>query len=292
MNTQINPIVVPIDFSTYSINALHQGYFMARLMRTDLVLVHVIPSMLSFGESSTLSFSNPEHRTIYSEITDRLDELVNQEDIMGGVEVSYQISRGNVAKEVIKVADSIDASFIIMGTRGGDANDQVDIGTNAYQVSSGANCPVITYRSNIKQRGFKSILLPIDTTIYSRQKVKTATFMAYLFDAKIHILGISSEIGSEIEHKLTILCKQVYEYISEYNIARSVTIATGKKITDFILEMAQKVEADVICITTEKEPGIEDIFMGETAQRLVRKSQVPILSIKPIPISEIYEFGT
>jgi nucleotide-binding universal stress UspA family protein len=47
-----------------------------------------------------------------------------------------------------------------------------------------------------------------------------------------------------------------------------------------ILKAADKERADVIVIGTNGRTGLDEMLMGSTAERVVRKSPVPVLTVR------------
>jgi nucleotide-binding universal stress UspA family protein len=49
---------------------------------------------------------------------------------------------------------------------------------------------------------------------------------------------------------------------------------------DKILEKAKTLEADLLCLGTTGKGGVDRLFLGSVAGRLVRMSQCPVLTIR------------
>jgi nucleotide-binding universal stress UspA family protein len=48
-----------------------------------------------------------------------------------------------------------------------------------------------------------------------------------------------------------------------------------------ILRVARKKKADLIILTTHGRTGLSHLLMGSTAEKVVRKSSSPVLTIRP-----------
>ena len=53
-----------------------------------------------------------------------------------------------------------------------------------------APCPVITIQQHAKKLGFTNIVMPIDNSLHSRQKVDHVIRLASIYKANVHILGL------------------------------------------------------------------------------------------------------
>src|SRR5204862_8296422 len=117
---------------------------------------------------------------------------------------------------------------IVMSTHGASSYRAMFIGSNAQRVMTLSDISVLTLLKKIDQSGFKNILLPIDNSLHSREKVKLAMQMAELFKAKIHVIGLpDSEEKKELD-KFQIKLKSVERMITEDNLSFSTTVIHEK----------------------------------------------------------------
>ena len=65
-----------------------------------------------------------------------------------------------------------------MGTHGASGFEKLWVGSNAYRVASAAPCPVITIRETFEKETFSRILVPLDNSKETRQKIPMAIFFA------------------------------------------------------------------------------------------------------------------
>jgi len=66
------------------------------------------------------------------------------------------------------------------------------IGSNAYRIISATDRPVITIRRGNCPENIDKIVLPVDNTIDSRQKVPFTVELAKIFRSEIHVVGIQT----------------------------------------------------------------------------------------------------
>ncbi len=58
--------------------------------------------------------------------------------------------------------------------------------------------------------------------------------------------------------------------------------AVGEPATE-ILEVAKQQRADLLVLGTHGRTGLEHALMGSVAERVVRKSRCPVLTVRPVP---------
>ncbi|MFO7659043.1 MAG: universal stress protein [Bacteroidales bacterium] len=135
----------------------------------------------------------------------------------------------------------------------------------------------------------KHIVLPIDTTPETREKVPFTTALAILLVAKVDILTISEFDLPDILQRLSEYALQVSMYMNQFGVKNSINHANGMNQTDITIEFAQSKQADLISIVTEQEKSISNILLGSHAHQMINKSPVPVLLFPTRQIGVISE---
>ena len=251
------PIIVPIDFSENSLEALKQAIFLARLRSCEIKMVYVGSSDNAKG---------------------KFDDLMNQHR---DVTINYETAEGSVHKSIVTIAEKSKAQFIIIGTHGRSGFQELFMGSTAFRVVGTAPCPVISLRKATKGGKIKHIVLPLDTTPESRQKVDQVGKLADTYGSFVHLLGVSTYSDDQTKLKLELILELGSEKLKAVGVRHDMTIRPGGNITEKTLKFAKEKNADLIGIMTEQEPNIASILMGVFAQQMVNHSPIPVLSIRP-----------
>ena len=179
-----NTILVPVGFSQQSLIALTQSYNLARFTDSDILLISVIEEQPALIK---LLGRNKEEEKGKEELVKRaLESLAKEVKEKSGLSVKIKIARGKVYEQIIKVANEIKPQFIIMGTTGtADGIRGRFIGTNTMRVVHETTFPVITIHGKEHHNGCKNILLPLDLSKITKEKVQSAiNFAKYFKDRK------------------------------------------------------------------------------------------------------------
>ncbi len=180
-------ILVPIDFSNDSIRALEHAILLSKKLNYNIRLIHVKRQNADYDASFNF---NDFDEVLKSGVRDNFERITSEysNEIKG--EIDYKIREGRIYTEICNQAKYGDAEMIIMGTHGVSGFEEYWIGSNAFRVASNVTCPVITIRYNFPLRGITKIVLPIDSSDASRQKVPFIAGMALLFNAELHIIDV------------------------------------------------------------------------------------------------------
>lgn len=264
-------IIVPLDFSDDSVNALDFAVSIAKKTSSEIVMINVIKtSRFDFFKGVENVATKGDFETLINKYGDFKDKI------------HYKIRKGKVYREIVEQAIEDKAFLIIMGSHGISGFEEVWIGSNTFRVVSEAPCPVFTLRKEFTKRNIEKIVLPIDTTFESRQKIPMTVEVAKLFDAEIHIRGVcTNEVDNELV-KVKKYVLQTAEVINKQGVTKIVdSVVEGKNKSKLVLEYANEVQADLISIMTEQEEDFSLNLMGSYAQYMVHHSNIPILASHP-----------
>jgi nucleotide-binding universal stress UspA family protein len=285
-----NKILVPIDFSEQSIIALKQSYNLAKLTKSEILLIYVIDE--DFLKSLENIFAEDYYEDpVRDQIQTRLDKLANEVKNETGVTVNTTIRKGKIYEEIVLVAKEVDAKFIIMGTHGKVGLKKKFLGSNAPRVIKEAECPVITIKGKEHHFGCKKIVLPLDLSRETKEKVDKAIELAGFFGSSIYIVSIVESNDEFLMNKLTRQMNQVKEIIESNNISVHTEFVKSSDISEEIINYAEKIDADLIIIMTQQEIYWTEMFIGFAAQEIINNSNIPVLTIRP-HLKSIVEFTT
>ncbi|MHC1703414.1 MAG: universal stress protein [Tenuifilaceae bacterium] len=279
-------IIVPIDFSKESLNGLRLAILFANQFNSSIQMVYVQKSISEFGRVGL----EEEHRNAAQNFEKLIGEYSKK--LNSGLELTYIIKKGKVYREVVNQAEAFEDTTIICSTHGASGFEEFFIGSNAMKIISSTERPVITIRHGSVPHEVKKIVLPIDTTSDTRQKVPIAAEIAKAFGAEVHVVSVSSIQTDEIVTKLNAYTKQVCDYLKDYDVTFKISNITGDNITDITIEYALDINADMICIMTEQAKAISNFVLGSYAQQMLSKSPIPVLSISPQEIFIMGSFST
>ncbi|MCD4745165.1 MAG: universal stress protein [Bacteroidales bacterium] len=284
MNVNNNNILVPIDFNKQSLLALKQSYNLARLINLDITLLYVLEETGIFPKI----FTRAQNDEIIEKIKKNLVELAQKSSKESGIKINTIFEFGKIYSKINEVAEKIDAEFIVIGTSNlnGEINNKA-IGANAHRIIRSSKRPVISINGEHHYNGCRSILLPLDLSRETRQKVTMAIKIAKYFGSSIKVVSaVWSKADESDIIKFQSQIKQVKKFIEAGNIECSAKIlkkiSTDKSIVQKVLIYARKQEdIDLIMIMTQQETGFAKFFLGSAAQEIIRESEIPVMSIIP-----------
>jgi nucleotide-binding universal stress UspA family protein len=276
--------IVPIDFSSESLNGLKMAILFSQKAQVHIHMVNIIQKV---AENDKKAYDAEYHQAEakFREIADNFKPMLGN-----GSTLNYTIGKGRVYQEVVNQAQLYTDPVITASTHGASGFQELFIGSNTFRIISATDKPVIALRKNSCPEEIVRIVLPIDISADSRQKVPFTTELARLFGAEIHVVGIQSSRNLVTRHKIRTYVSQVCGYIQGKTTCESNEVF-GDNVPDLIVNYASTVKANLISIMTERSSGLS-LLIGNTAHQILNKAEIPVLCITPKNIRKSGTFVT
>jgi nucleotide-binding universal stress UspA family protein len=270
-------IIVPMDFSNEALPGLNLALMLANKTKANVQMVHVIKNNdNTYHEELENDRQLAEKR--FKDILQKYKEKTN---------LSYTIKEGKVFKEINDLANTYDDALTVLTAHGESGFEELFIGGNAYKIVSHSKNPVITVRRSAIPLNINKIVLPLDITFQTREKVPYTAELTKLFNSEIHLLSVRLTHIKSIEEKLQQYIGQVASYLGAQNIPCKVEHFQGDNLTDITLDYARTINADLISIMTEQEKSASNLLLGSYAHQMINKAFIPVLSFPNYQLSVI-----
>lgn len=285
-------ILVPFNFEESSNIALEQSYNLARLSGLSITLLYVLEER---GNLMTKLFGGEDRsEEMLRKIEEQLDEFAAEAAQKSGLKIMPMVVKGRVYSKIVEMSEIFQSKFIVMSATSkleyGEDSKRI-VGPNTSRVIRAAKCPVLTINSTYHHDGCRSILLPLDLTQETRQKVSQAIELARLFGSTIKIISVLWSVNHKvISTQLKATVAQVQNFIEEHNVKCTSEILEANKESEevpMILDYAKEQgDVDLIMIMTQKETGWTEFFVDSQATDIIRMSDIPVMSIIPKDMGE------
>ena len=268
-------IIVGIDFSDCSINALEHAIGIAQKAKAGIKMVWV--NHLDYSKE----IFSVEPKQLKTEVEKKFTDLLKKYTVrLHGFPLTYEMRKGKVYKEICTVADEVEAFLTVIGTHGSTGFEEFWIGSNANRMVSSSKQPIITIRGGIDVgRDLKKIVMPFDSTKSTRQKLPFTALLAKYFDSEVIILGLFTSNLDDLRYRIRNYVAQAEDYFKENDIKFKTEFLEVDNITDATLEYAKNIDANLISVMTEQETRTSNLWLGPFAAQMVNHSPVPVLSI-------------
>jgi len=256
-------ILIPIDFSKQSLIAIEQSYSIAKFTKSKIIIMHVSPK------------SNTEHQA-------ELDELVATTMKNSGQPTESLNLKGDIYELIDAKATELDCALIIT-TLDKQAKLRSFMGvTNVGKFIKQAPCPIFTIHSEDSRNNCRNILIHIDLSAESREKVGTAVQFAKYYNATIKIICVFGPDDEKLENELLPYLNQVKKFIKDRGVSCTNKYIASNNVAEAIVNYANNNDCDIIIQMNKKELSIGEMFSGDLTLKVIETSNIPVLSVKPM----------
>ncbi|MFD1684656.1 universal stress protein [Halobellus litoreus] len=140
---------------------------------------------------------------------------------------------------------------------------------------------------------YDRILIPTDGSECADSAVEHALDIAAQYDAELHVLSVvdSRDVShsapaispEQVQQTLRDRAESVVESVAERAEAAGVTVVTAVEPgipDDVVVEYAADEDCDLIVMGTHGRTGLERYLLGSVTERTVRRSSVPVLTVR------------
>jgi universal stress protein A len=137
----------------------------------------------------------------------------------------------------------------------------------------------------------RSILVPTDFSAPSIEALRYAELLARQFEATIVLLNVVEPIGPtpDFAYNSVVLDNNAIVAAAQENLksfaakeghgAAPVYVRQGTPFNEICIAAAE-LKTDLICVSTHGYTGLKHVFMGSTAERVVRHAPCPVLVVR------------
>jgi len=265
--------MVASDFTPVSDNAIDHALKLASATSAEVYVLHIARELADVNTAKL-----------------KLGQQIQNRN-PGNIITHVIVKIGNFISEIGKAADEVDAQLIIMGTHGPKGLIQTVTGGDAMKVVSHSEKPfIVVQKKAIKESGYDNIVVPLDMTEDSKQKLDEVADIVKYFNSKVHIVAKhENDKGLYLKLKNNVIFAK--KYFLEKNIDLAITITEPK--TDFekeIIKYSKENNADLIAIINSLNWNIfGSLFASRREEQIItNEEQIPVLIVNPIDVKSGY----
>lgn len=289
-------IIVGMDFSRPSINALRGAARMAQWAKVELTVIHVVDrgALEAMAAQVDLEKVDVEERA-----RARLEEFVEQH-LRLAVAVHCEILVGHPFEEIVSFCERRQADLLVMGAQGNSGRGW-RTGVLATNCVRRAPVDVLLVRG-FQDKRFNKILVCVDFSETSKRAIEQGIMLALQDRAAVEFLFVFQPVNemtgdlaafvqimppvNNIDYRKTAE-KDLEAFLHPYlegvgDLEVETRVIENSRISDAIIDHANDSGANLVVLGTRGRTGLKRLlFMGTTAERIVAEAPCSVLSVKP-----------
>ncbi|MHB9287166.1 universal stress protein [Halobacteriales archaeon Cl-PHB] len=145
---------------------------------------------------------------------------------------------------------------------------------------------------------FETVVIATDGSASAERAVRVALDLADRFDATVHALyvvdtgelaGSPEAVRADLESALTTTGNEALTFVQEAADAEPGEVVTAVREGDPAIEVisyAKEHDADLLATGTRGRHGEHSFLLGSVAEAVVRKSPIPVLTVRQLDPAE------
>lgn len=268
-------ILVPIDFSDCSVNALRYALHLWEKMKGEILLYHAFHIPIGGDATSFVDAAMVKQRE--QTLQKRMQQIGDKTVKIKGIPHQYLTSMAMATEGILKTIREHDIDLVVMGTKGANQLSDEWLGSTTYNVVRKASCPVIAVPDSMKDFYLKEIVLASD--LRPLDNPSGFSFLRSLskqFRANIHILHIHphpESMGVE-EGEEAVVLDEVF-----YDVPHTFHFPEGRKVEEEIERFVQAHAIDMLAMVPRKHNLLERLFLRRMTKKMALHTKIPLLSI-------------
>ena len=296
----IQKILFPTDFSQPANRALDHALVLAHRFKAEVIMLHVETPYSADPNNPRKEFPKLEElfQFIRSQAKERLADP--QLPVMSGdISMSEKVLRGiSAAQEILAYADEEKVDLIVMGTHGRSGIGHFLLGSTTEKVVHGSLVPVLTIHSGedlfLKAEGsYKRVLVPTDFSEASLHAVRWGADIAKRFGSELVVVHVIEpvlapqalfagdpspiRIDKELRQRSEVALQN---FAGEYLPENASFVLKAGRAHQEIIGTIKETQADLVIVADQGWNALDRWLLGGTTEKLIRKSPVPVLTVK------------
>ncbi len=266
-----NPVfslLVPIDFTEKSLHAIEYAANMVKKQDGIVHLLHIVDERIK-----------PQKEEVEA-IQEKTIKFATEQNAQLEVNIIPNVVTGNIFISIGKSAKKLGVQLIVMGIHGMHGI-QLIIGSFAKRVILGSQVPVLLINGSKGFSGFKKIVLPFDQNLNMEHLVNKSIEFGNIFNSNIYLFSKNEEDSFWKKRSLNAKIRKTLKQIRKSGL-HCESVSNNSKDEDTaesILNFAEKMEADLIMLTTQSKQNSKNYYILDTVTSLMEKSKTPLCCI-------------
>jgi nucleotide-binding universal stress UspA family protein len=279
-------IIVPIDFSECSQEALQTAAELAKKVNAEIHLVHVYEKPLS-GMTLQIEVDMAALRMVRERLEEEM-ELVLQSDLLKGLTVNKHLIADKRLWQVLTLPELNQSDLIVMGTHGTSGANEFFVGSNVQKVIQMADVPVLAIKEYLDVNAIKNIVFASNFFGEAEAGFERIRDFATQVNGTLHLLKVITPTNFEESQMST---KLMEDFAAKFELKNyTVNTCVDRSLERGILDYADHLHADIIALETHGRKGFAHMIHGSTAEDIANHSHRAVLTTR-IEVPET-EFGT
>lgn len=269
-------LLVPVDFSSCSKNALNNAAQIADRMQMELLLFHSVVVPIGLAEGVPVGNVGYDFEELEKSSRQRIEQLIKETPSLAKISYRNIIQYGSLHESINELSKDEEIALIVMGTHGASGLAKVLIGSNAYHVIKHVEIPVIALPEDANISRMKHIALAGDyRNVPDHDAIHLVVDLVKAFLAQLHIIHIDK--GDVLVKEQIDIARSMDKYLKHIN--HSFHFRKFEDVEEGLLEFAKEANIELIAMISKHHNFLERLRHGSHTKKMILDIPMPIMVI-------------
>lgn len=310
-----SPILVPVDGSVFSEQALPIACDLARRTHAPLHIVQVHTSSHPIAHPEIVPPYEPDWETaLIIHQREHLTRLRHDLNGSNGLHVVATMLEGPIVDRLVQYVEDHGVGQVVMTSHGRGGLSRAWLGSVASELVRFVGVPVLLIRPNhatppaTELALLRHILIPVDGSILSESILTPAAAIAKLSGARITLIEAvppvysvtsvpqvpdvvpDARVGETARNETARYLEHLAGLLRVEDLEVEIGVLTHWQAAHAIIDYARDHDVDLIAMATHGRGAWSRWVVGSVADKVLRGCDIPVLVLRPP--EEVVELGT
>ncbi len=277
----MNKILIPIDFSEFSENALEVAANLAKKFDAHLIVLHMLGlSEAIFTKDETQEFMEAQY---YMKLAKKRFNSFLDKPFLKGIKVFEIVQNYKDFNEINDIVKEQEIDLVVMGSHGASGLSGLFVGSNTEKVVRTCEVPVLVIKKRREIFNIKEAVYASDFEVENITAYNKAIKFFKMLGANVHLVYVNRpnqyfknniEINEQIELFMSVA------HHGDNAREGKVTILNDYSIEEGIYNYAKTVDANIIALPTRGKKGLAHFFKGSIGEDIANHADLPVITFK------------
>ncbi|NND80212.1 MAG: universal stress protein [Maribacter sp.] len=277
----MNKILIPVDFSEFSENALEVAAALAKRFDARLIVLH----MLGLSEAVLTKDESQEfmEAQYYMKLAKKRFDSFLDKEFLKGVRVFETVQNYKDFNEINEIVKEQEIDLVVMGSHGASGLSGLFVGSNTEKVIRTCEAPVLVIKKRRENFEIKEAIFASDFEVENISAYNKALKFFKMLEANVQLVYVNrpnqyfrsnQEINDQIELFMSVAHHG--DMVGE----DKVSILNDYNLEEGIYNYAKTVNADIIALPTHGRKGLAHFFKGSISEDIANHADLPVITQK------------
>jgi nucleotide-binding universal stress UspA family protein len=278
-------ILVPVDFTKVSFSAFNYAISLAKCLKGEVTVLHVLNGSFSTAESMFLDSMDAAYDAAKKRLLFFTEEYLKKTGTnLSDADIKKEVRFGVPGFTIADFANDQGFDYVVAGMRDNHSLIEKFLGTTSTIITKLTSCPVVLIHENTKWAEPKKVIFTIDDSTDFDESIAKYIEFNENFKAATDFLHIKKD-DKTLDSTRDVVIREVFK-TKEPDFAFEIKNIFGGDIIQSIVDYSIFEKADMLVMVHRKRSFLDSVFNRSMSLRTAEGIHLPIMILEENPPSD------